>query len=67
MQHDSSRKTAGAPLIRPRLIIETAQIGARSYQRLRDLPGALAAAGGAARPVSDTAILARLTEAELAC
>jgi hypothetical protein len=51
-----------APLFRPKLLIETARIGARLYRRERDLaaavPGLAAAAGR---------IVARLTEAERRC
>jgi hypothetical protein len=51
------------PLIRPKLLIETARIGARSYQRERDLPGAVAGLAGRAAKQ----ILARLSEAERNC
>jgi hypothetical protein len=48
------------PLIRPKLLIETARIGARLYDRKRDLAGAIRGAGaGAGRQ-----IFARLSEAE---
>jgi hypothetical protein len=46
------------PLIRPKLLIETARIGARLYDRKRDLAGAIRGAGAGRQ------IVARLSEAE---
>lgn len=51
------------PLIRPKLLIETARIGARLYQRGRDLPGAIPGLS-ASKPAQ---ILARLSAAERRC
>jgi hypothetical protein len=51
------------PMNRPRILAETARIGARRYRRGRDLPGAVPGllAGGAA------AILPRLIDEERRC
>jgi len=67
MAHRLPETSADTPLIRPRLIIETARLGARAYQRGRDLASALAMAGSAAVPASREIILARLSDAEMAC
>ncbi len=53
-----------ATLVRPKLLIETAQIGARLYRRRRDLKGALP---GAPTGLSRRQIIARLRAAELEC
>ncbi|HSF96786.1 MAG TPA: DUF6477 family protein [Thermohalobaculum sp.] len=53
------------PLLRPRLLIETARIGATLYQRKRDLPAALAGTGAAGLPKA--AILERLGAVERDC
>lgn len=50
-----------SPLIRPKTLIRTARIGARLYQRERDLAAALPDTGTA------TAIVARLQAAERHC
>lgn len=52
-----------APLIRPRLLIEAARIGARLYRRERDLAAAVPGLAGA--PLER--IVARLGEAERDC
>ena len=54
---------AAAPLIRPDVLIETARIGARLYQRRRDLAAALPGQAGG----SGAQIVARLAEAERDC
>ena len=61
--HDIQIQT-GLPLLRPKLLIRTAQIGARMYHRARDLPAALPQGGSRG---SDAAIVARLTAAERDC
>lgn len=48
---------------RPKILITTAQYGARRYRRKRDLPGAVS--GLLTR--SETEIIPKLTEAEEAC
>ena len=60
--HDRLADTA-LTLIRPRLLIETARIGARLYRRERDLPAAIPGFTGA----SPMTIVARLEEAERYC
>ena len=58
------RLTGAAPaLIRPRLLIETARIGARRYRRDRDLAAALPGFTGG----PSLSIVARLREAERCC
>ena len=59
--HDSTAQSA-MPLIRPKLLIKTAQIGARLYRRERDLAGALPGLPNDARH-----IVTRLSEAERNC
>jgi len=60
--HD--RLTGGAlTLIRPKLLIETARIGARLYRREKDLAAALPGLAGGPREQ----IVARLGEAERTC
>jgi hypothetical protein len=61
MNHDLLGRTF--PMTRPRILAETAQIGARRYRRRRDLPGAVPGllAGGA------EAILPRLVDEERRC
>lgn len=60
--HD--RLTGAAPaLIRPRLLIEMARIGARLYRRERDLAAAIPGFTGG----PSTAIIARLGETERCC
>ncbi len=51
------------PLIRPKLLIETARIGARLYRRERDLPGAIPGLSATARGQ----IVTRLRDAEWQC
>ncbi len=51
------------PLIRPKLLIETARIGARLYRRERDLPGAIPGLSATARGQ----IVTRLRDAEWHC
>ena len=65
MGYHSCQMEGAATLLRPKLLIETARIGARMYQRKRDLTAALAEGGAA--PVLDGAILARLSAAERDC
>ncbi len=60
--HD--RLAGGAvTLIRPRLLIETARIGARLYRRKRDLGSAISGFTGG----STATIIERLEEAERSC
>jgi len=63
MGYHSCMSSAAMPLIRPKLLIETARIGARLYRRERDLPGAIPGLSTAARG----RILARLRDAEWDC
>lgn len=51
------------PLFRPKLLIETAKIGARLYRRERDLGAALPAGAGGGQP----RLVARLIESEEQC
>ena len=51
------------PLIRPKLLIETARIGAGLYRRERDLPGAVPGLATASRG----RIVTRLRDAEWHC
>lgn len=63
MAYHSRPEGAAAALMRPRLLIETARIGARRYCRARDLGPALPGfTGGTAQQ-----IVARLGEAEGNC
>ena len=55
--------SAAMPLIRPKLLIETARIGAGLYRRERDLAGALPGISTAARG----RIVTRLRDAEWHC
>jgi hypothetical protein len=41
MGYHSCLPNTAMPMIRPKILIETARIGARLYQRERDLPGAI--------------------------
>jgi len=59
--HD--RLAGAVTLIRPKLLIETARIGARLYRRERDLAAALPGMAGGPREQ----IVARLGEAERSC
>ena len=63
MGYHSCLSSAAMPLIRPKLLIETAHIGARLYRRERDLPGAIP--GLSAKACRQ--IVARLSEAEWRC
>ncbi len=63
MGHHACQTRTPAPLIRPKLLIEAARIGARLYRRERDL--AAAAPGLATAPAAR--IVARLREAEREC
>jgi len=63
MGYHSCLSSAAMPLIRPKLLIETARIGARLYRRERDLPGAVPGLSTAARG----RIVARLRDAEWRC
>ena len=59
----SSLSSAAMPLIRPKLLIETARIGARLYRREHDLPGAIGGMSTATRGP----IVIRLRDAEWRC
>ncbi len=63
MGYHSSLSSAAMPLIRPKLLIDTARIGARLYRRERDLPGAIA--GLSMAPPGR--IVTRLRDAEWRC
>ena len=63
MGYHSCLSSTAMPLIRPKLLIETARFGARHYRRERDLPGAIP--GLLARALGQ--IVARLSEAERHC
>ena len=63
MGYHSCMSSAAMPLIRPKLLIDTARIGARLYRRERDLPGAIP--GLSAMPLGQ--IVTRLSEAEWEC
>ena len=63
MGYHSSLPSTAMPMIRPKLLIETARIGAGLYRRARDLSGAIP--GLSAR--ANGQIVARLREAERKC
>ena len=63
MGYHSCLSSAAMPLIRPKLLIETAHIGARLYRRERDLSGAIP---GLSMDTSGR-IVARLRDAEWQC
>ena len=63
MPFDTTANPSFETMIRPRLLVQTAKIGARLYKRERDLPGAVP--GLLAQP--EHRIMPRLIEAELKC
>ena len=63
MGYHSCLSSAAMPLIRPKLLIETARIGARLYRREHDLPGAISGMSTAPRGP----IVIRLRDAEWRC
>ena len=63
MGYHPCKSTTAPPLIRPKLLIETARIGARLYVRERDLPGAIP--GLSAKSLAK--IVSQLSEAERNC
>lgn len=63
MGHHACQTRTPAPLIRPKLLIEAARIGARLYRRERDLACALPGLAAA----STARIVTRLHEAEREC
>lgn len=63
MGYHSCLTSAAMPLIRPKLLIETARIGARLYRRERDLAGAIPGLSMATRG----RIVTRLRDAEWQC
>ena len=63
MGNHSCLSSAAMPLIRPKLLIETARIGARLSRREHDLPGAISGISTAARGP----IVIRLRDAEWRC
>ena len=63
MGYHSNLSSTAMPMIRPKLLIETARIGARLYRRERDLSGAIP--GLSSRAIGQ--IVARLSEAERDC
>jgi hypothetical protein len=67
MGFHSCQSTTTMPLIRPKLLIETARIGARLYQRERDLAGAIPGSNFALSASARRQIVARLHEAERRC
>ena len=62
MGYHSRLPSEAMPLIRPKLLIATAQIGARLYRREHDLAGAIPGLSAGAR-----GIVVRLAEAEQHC
>ena len=75
MGYHSCLPNTAMPMIRPKILIETARIGARLYQRERDLPGAIPGAiSGLSLKPNPTAsararrqIVTRLSETEHLC
>ncbi len=63
MGYHSCLSSAAMPLIRPKLLIETARIGAGLYRRERDLPGA----GPGLTTAPRGRIVTRLRDAEWHC
>ncbi len=63
MGYHSCLSSAAMPLIRPKLLIETARIGARLYRRERDLAGAIPGLSTAERG----RIVTRLRDAQWHC
>jgi len=67
MGYRPCQPTTTMPLIRPKLLIETARIGARLYHRARDLPGAIPGSNFGPSTGARSQIVARLSEAERHC
>jgi len=67
MGYHPCQSTTTTPLIRPKLLIETARIGARLYHRERDLPGAISGANFGSSTGAQAQIMVRLSEAERHC
>ena len=67
MGYHPCQSTTVMPLIRPKLLIETARIGARLYHRGRDLPGAISGSNLGSSGAAQAQIVARLSEAERYC
>ena len=71
MGYHSCLPNTAMPMIRPKILIETARIGARLYQRERDLPGAIPGLNLKPDPAASARarrqIVHRLSEAERLC
>ena len=67
MGYHPCQSTTTMPQIRPKLLIETARIGARLYDRARDLPGAIPGSNFGLSANAGAKIVARLSEAERNC
>ena len=63
MATDAVHEEESLTMSRPRILVNTAKIGARFYRRSRDLPGAVP--GLLEQPISN--IVPRLLEAEAKC
>ena len=63
MAHNAVHSEESLTMSRPRILVQTAKIGARHYRRSRDLPGAVP--GLISQPVSS--IVPRLMEVEAQC
>jgi hypothetical protein len=64
MGYHSCHSTTTMPLIRPKLLIDTARIGARMYDRERDLAAAISGLNLGLAFGAQPRIVARLSEAE---
>jgi hypothetical protein len=67
MGYHSSLPGTAMTMIRPKILIETARIGARLYRRERDLSGAIPGLSVRPNGRANGQIVARLSEAELDC
>lgn len=67
MRHPANLPNPATPLFRPKLLVETARIGARHYQRDRDLSGAMPGVDSRRLALSGGHLLAQLGEAEWSC
>ena len=67
MEHPANLPNPPMPLFRPKLLVDTARIGARHYRRDRDLSGALPGVDLRGLARSGEYLLAQLGEAEWSC
>jgi len=67
MKHPVNPPNPAMPLFRPKLLLDTARIGARHYRRDRDLRGAIPGLDSRRLALSGGHLLARLTDAEWSC